>query len=178
MPGLWMYHAQHCEKYEGMAVTFGEDWWWAEFAKRDTLRSSDGHVLVPPYALPDSYPKWFRVLYRQPWILWEQLRSFGSVDSTGVYRTHDPVLCMMALSWVVLAVVGFAVGRATQWEWVAPTAAARKEAPAPDSLAALARENHGDLAEKGMSPFATPRGRGATVRLAAMPMPSPASEDY
>jgi len=68
----------------------------------------------------------------------------------------------------VIAAVGFAVGQAT---------AGRKradEAPAA-SLAALARENHGDLAEKGMSPYVTPRGRGATVRLTAMPMPSPAS---
>ena len=168
MPGLWMYHAQHCEKYEGMAVTFDEDWWWAEFAKRDTLRSSDGHVLVPPYALPDSYPKWFRVLYRQPWVVWGQLRQ-----QPWIWRgaREDPfACCMLVLSWVVIAAVGFAVGRAT---------AGRKradEAPAAASLAALARqEGYSDLAEKGMSPYVTPRGRGTTVRLTAMPMPSPAS---
>ena len=67
---------------------------------------------------------------------------------------------------------------------IEPRAKTAQEAPAPDSLAALARENHGDLAEKGMSPYITPRGRSGAVRLTAAPMPvmpSPASvaeQDY
>ena len=34
---------------------------------------------------------------------------------------------------------------------IEPRAKTAQEAPAPDSLAALARENHGDLAEKGIA---------------------------
>jgi len=53
--------------------------------------------------------------------------------------------------------------------------AARKPRHLSGAAALSRQEGYSDLAEKGMSPYISPRGRGATVRLAAMPMPSPAN---
>ena len=58
----------------------------------------------PPYALPDSYPRWFKVLYRQPWILLYASQRRRPVQAT-LYRVASKEVDAKGLADLALAEV-------------------------------------------------------------------------